>query len=569
LSTEINTDVLIVGAGPTGLALACTLKMHNINFIIIDKSSSRSTVPKASIMNARSLEILEDLGAADYALEVGLKINEVLIFAEGKKLIQSSYNLINSKFNYFMNIGQPHSEKALEERLNELGTKVLRDHELTNFQKNEKFNIANVKDSDGNEIKINSKFMVGCDGARSFVRHKLNLEFEGKEYQMDNITGEVDIDWDFPRDQHLFSFTKDGAFIVYAMPDNRWLIWANMPLLEDNKSRYYEGMVPTINDLQVYFDKRCPYKAELKNVGWITYYTAHERGVKKLKLGNVFLAGDAAHISSPSSGQGMNTGIQDAHNLGFKLSYYLNGTGNEELLNSYEEERKVFMKSRKKLSDTNEMIFGIRGHISQHIRYSLFSFLYNNEMILTSTLNESSQLTQNYRKSSIVNEFAGLPIHMLGGKHLSEDHLCSEAWLYFGKGPHAGDRMRECYQVKNAEGEKNYLTSHMERGSFNLLCFMAEENPGKDVVEEINNISNWNTEHNKTPFKFHVILLNNKSISEFDKNICVMIDPDSEVHNIYGAKGECIYLIRPDGYVGYRSLPPNLSRLQEYLLKYQ
>ncbi len=569
MGKSINTDVLITGAGPTGLTLACTLKMHGINFVIIDKSSSRSTVPKASIMNARSLEILEDLGAADYALGVGLKMNEVVIFAEGEKLLQSSYNLINSKFNYFMNIGQPHSEKALEERLNELGTEVLREHEITEFNQKDGQVEATVIDNSSKELNFNCKFLIGCDGARSFVRHKLGLGFEGKEYQMDNITGEVDIDWDFPRDQHLFSFTKEGALIAYAMPDNRWLVWANMPLPEGGKSRYYEGMVPSLNDLQRYFDERCPYKAELKNEGWLTYYTAHERGVKNLRHGSVFLAGDAAHISSPASGQGMNTGIQDAHNLGFKLLYYLNGRGNKELLDSYEEERKIFMKSRKKLSDTNEMIFGIRGHISQHIRYSLFSFLYNNEMIFASTLNESSQLSQNYRKSSIVEEYAGLPIHMLGGNHLSQDHLCSEAWLYFGNGPHAGDRMRQCYQIENAEGETNYLSDHMDKGSFNLLCFMAAENPGKGLIQEINSISKWNSETNKDPFKFHVVLLNKNSVSDFDKNICVLVDPISEAHNNYGAKGECIYLIRPDGYVGYRSLPPNLERLHEHLKKYQ
>lgn len=567
MGADINTDVLIVGAGPTGLTLACTLKMHGIDFVIIDKSSSSSTIPKASIMNARSLEVLEDLGAADYALEVGLKMNEVVIFAEGKKLIQSSYNLINSKFNYFMNIGQPHSEKALEDRLNSLGSIVLREHELKDFEQTTNSIIATLKNGE-NEFKINSGFMAGCDGAGSFVRHKLDMGFEGKEYQMDNITGEVDIDWDFPKDQHLFSFTKEGALIAYAMPDNRCLVWANMPLLDGNKSRYYEGMEPSLNDLQKYFDERCPFKAKLKNAGWLTYYTAHERGVKNLRQGNVFLAGDAAHISSPSSGQGMNTGIQDAHNLGFKLAYYLKGSGNEELLNSYEEERKIFMKSRKKLSDTNEMIFGIRGHISQHIRYSLFNFLYNNETIFASTLNESSQLSQNYRKSSLVDEFAGLPIHLMGGKHLSEDHLCSEAWLYFGKGPHAGDRMKECYEIQNSYGETNFLSDHIENGSFNLLCFTASQNPGKDVIEEINGISKWNTGQNKIPFNIHVILLNNNSITEFDHNICVLVDPKSEAHNNYGAKGECIYLIRPDGYIGYRSLPPNLDRLKEHTAKY-
>ncbi|MGI9533532.1 MAG: FAD-dependent monooxygenase [Thermodesulfobacteriota bacterium] len=568
MSKIINTDVLIVGAGPTGLTLACMLSRYGIDYIIIDKSSSRSTIPKASIMNARSMEILEDVGAIDYVLEVGLRINDLVMFAEGKKLAQSNYNLINSKYNYILNIGQPHTEKALEDRLIKLGSELKRDHELIEFQQNNKSIDAVIKDDQSIELNIKCKFMVGCDGARSFVRKKLNLEFEGKEYQMDNITGEVDIDWDFPRDQHLFSFTKDGAFIVYGMPDNRWLVWANMPLLEGNKSRYYEGMDPTFEELQTYFNDRCPYKAELKNVGWLTYYTTHERGVKNLRHGNIFLAGDAAHISSPASGQGMNTGIQDAHNLGFKIAYYLNGNGNEELLNSYENERKVFMKSRKTLSDMNEMVFGVKGHISQHVRNSLLRFLNNSEMIYSLSINEASQLSQNYRDSNIVEEFAGLPIHLLGGKHLSEEHLCSEAWLYFGKGPHAGDRLQECYKIENANGESNFLSDHLEKGSFNLLCFVATENPTSDILDEINKISKWNSESNGAPFKFHIILLNKNSVSKFDNNICVLIDPISEAHNKYGAKGECIYLIRPDGYVGYRSLPPDLERLQEHLQKF-
>ena len=105
--------------------------------------------------------------------------------------------------------------------------------------------------------------------------------------------------------------------------------------------------------------------------------------------------------------------------------------------------------------------------------------------------------------------------------------------------------------------------------SFNLLCFTAAENPGKDVIEEINKISEWNSEQDQNRFKFHVILLNKNTVSEFDKNICVLVDPESEAHKNYGAKGECIYLIRPDGYVGYRSLPPSLERLQEHLKKYK
>ena len=568
MGTDINTDVLITGAGPTGLTLACTLKMHGIDFVIIDKSPSRSTIPKASIMNARSLEVLEDLGAADYALKIGLKMNEVVIFAESEKLIQSSYNLINSKFNYFMNIGQPHSEKALEDRLNELGTEVLREHELTRFEQKEEQTEASVKNNNGEEINIKCRFLAGCDGARSFVRHNLNAEFEGKEYPLDNITGEVEIDWDFPKDQHLFSFTREGALITYAMPDGRWLVWANMPLLEGNKSRYYEGMTPTLEDLQKYFNERCPFNAELKNPGWLTYYTAHERSVKNLRHGNIFLAGDAAHISSPASGQGMNTGIQDAHNLGFKLSYYLKGIGNEELLNSYDDERKVFMKSRKKLSDTNEKVFGIRAHIAQHIRYQLFSFLYNNEMIFTSTLNESSQLSQNYRKSRLVDEFVGLPIHLTGGRHLSEEVSCPEAWLYFGKGPHAGDRMRECYRIKNSAGETNFLSDHMGRNTFNLLFFTATDTPREDIVKEINSIAGWNANENRIKFNFHVFLKTEGTLPVLDNDICIFIDPESEAHDNYGAKGECIYLIRPDGYVGYRSLPPDLERLKKYLDKY-
>ena len=569
MSKKNETDVLIIGAGPTGLALACTLKLHGIDSVIIDKFSSRSTIPKASIMNARAMEVLEDLGAIEYALEVGMRINNILAYAEGKKLSLSSYNTINSKYNFALNIGQPHSEKALEDRLNTLGVEVMREHELVDFEQKNGAVEAKVNDLNSGELQIICKFMVGCDGARSFVRHKLNLGFEGQEYQMDNITGEVDIDWDFPRDQHLFTFNRDGAFGLSSMPENRWLVWANMSLLPENKSRYYEGMEPTPEELQKYFDERCPFPAKLKNFGWLTYYATHERGVKNFRNGNIFLAGDAAHISSPASGQGMNTGIQDAHNLGFKIAYYLKGSGNEELLDSYENERKVFMKARKSLSDINEKLFGLKGHLSQHARNMMLRFMNNNESLFSWSANQTFQLSHNYRDSSIVEEFAGLPIHLLGGKHLSEDHLCSEAWLYFGKGPHAGDRFQECYDIENSSGESTYLSDHMEIGTFNLLCFAPSQTPDRDIIDVINNISKWNSEENKNPFKMHIILLNKDLIPEFEKEICILIDPLSEAHNKYGAKGECIYLLRPDGYVGYRSLPPNLERLEEYFQKYQ
>jgi 2-polyprenyl-6-methoxyphenol hydroxylase-like FAD-dependent oxidoreductase len=567
MSNRYDVDVLIVGAGPTGLTLACTLMKYGIDLSIIDKSSKRSEIPKASIMNARSMEVLYDIGALDLPLEVGERINDLVIYAEGEKIATSTYNTIDSPYNFALNIGQPHTEKALEDRLIELGCDVKRNCELIAFDQGANYVVATYVDANSTSHQIRCKYLVACDGAHSFVRRKLGLKFEGKQYPMDNLTGLVDVNWDFPRDRHLFSFVRDGAFIIYAMPHNHWLVWANMPLLSNGKSRS-ETEKPTIDDLQKLMDARCPFHGNLRDAGWITYYTTHERAVESMRVGRIFLSGDAAQISSPAGGEGMNTGIQDAHNLGFKLAYFLKGRGGETLLDSYDIERKVFTKQRKSVSDTNEKLFGLQGHLSQHIRNSVLTFVSSNEAINSRVKNASFQLSIGYRNSNVVEEFAGLPIHLLSGKHFGNESLCATAWLYFGSGPHAGDRGRECYQLTNKAGNDITLFTQLGGCYCHMLFFLASDEPSKKVIHEINEICSWVDKNHSDWIKLHLFLPGHSDETVTDKNVNVLYDKSGNAHARYGAKGECVYLIRPDGYIGYRSLPPNLSRLKEHISKF-
>jgi len=566
MNNQDDVDVLIVGAGPTGLTLACTLMKYGISLMIIDKNSKSSDVPKASIMNARTMEVLYDLGALDLPLKVGVRINDLVIYAEGKKIATSTYSTIDSPYNFALNIGQPYTEKALQDRLNKLGCDVKRRCELIAFDQNDDYVAATYVDSNATRHQIRCKYLAACDGAHSFVRHKLDLKFEGKQYPMDNLTGLVNVDWDMPLDQHLFSFTREGFFVIYAMPHGKWLTAANMPLLPDGKSRS-ETEKATIEGLQKFMDERCPFPGKLSDAGWITYYTTNERATESMRVGRVFLAGDSAQISSPASGEGMNSGIQDAYNLGFKLAYVLTGRGGEPLLDSYEIERKVVTKQRKSVSDMNEKLFGLQGHLSQHIRNLVLTFVSANEAINSRVANKSFQLSIEYRDSNVVEEFAGLPIHLLSGEHLSSENLCADAWLYFGSGPHAGARARECYQLTNKAGNEVRLFTQLGNGYCHMVFFVASKEPSKKVIDEINQICSWVDKNHSDWIKLHLILLSDSEATVTDKNVNILYDKKGEAHELYGVKGECIYFIRPDGYIGYRSLPPNLSRLKEHISK--
>lgn len=559
-----EVDVLVVGAGPTGLSLACTLARYGVRCLIIDQSKGPSEVTKASLMNPRTQEVLQRLGALDEALAVGLKAYGTTVYAEGKRLAHFSFESVDSPFAYALNIGQPHTEKVLIDLLERSGNSVVRRTRLDGWEEDEDEIQATLTDSDGAPQTVRAKYLVGCDGARSLVREKLGLVLEGKTYCVDTVIGDVRLDWEFPRDEELLSFEREGVLVVYPMPDGRHLVSAELPMLPSNTFRRDEGMVPTLEDLQTVFDARSPFPGRLSDPRWMTYYSVHQRATRTMRRGRVFLAGDAVQLSSPMGGLGMNTGIQDGFNLGWLLGYTLHGWAGEKILDSYEPERLIAMDLRADVSDSSEKLFMERSHVKQHLRNTIYRTLAQSDGAMTSMMNKNFQLKLAFRKSPAVGEFAGQPIHF-SGEHLTDKGLCMEAWLHFGQGPHGGDRAPDV-RLKTPGAERVHLYKVCSHPFHELLLFTGSEDPKPETIQRLKDVIDFVSEQFSEWIQMHLLVADDVNRTGIeDERAPVLLDHEKRAHDQYGACGACLYLIRPDGCVGFRSLPPDVDQLAAYV----
>jgi 2-polyprenyl-6-methoxyphenol hydroxylase-like FAD-dependent oxidoreductase len=376
----MQTDVLINGAGPTGLALACQLIRYGIDFRIIDKKETTTAYSKAIGVQARTLEIYEQIGLADKLIELGWKAEKVRMFAGGKVRGEAEFRDIGeglSPYPYILIVEQGLHEKLLYDHIKGQGRGVDWQTELTSFTQNESGVTAVIAGPAGEET-VDAKYLVGCDGAKSIVRHSLGLKFEGSTFERMFYVADVEVDWEFGHDALQVFLMRDSLLAFFPMVgDNRFRIVGTFPeaFEKDEGDVLYEEI-----EEQIKKDTELE-RFDITNVRWFSTYKVHTRHVDKFSVGRVFLAGDSAHIHSPAGAQGMNTGIQDGYNLAWKLAWALKGHSSSELLNTYNEER---LPNAEQLTKTTDRFFGLvaspepflvftRLHIFPYIAQFLFS----------------------------------------------------------------------------------------------------------------------------------------------------------------------------------------------------
>jgi 2-polyprenyl-6-methoxyphenol hydroxylase-like FAD-dependent oxidoreductase len=334
----MNTDVLIVGAGPTGLSLACQLVRYGIDFVIIEKKDGLTTHSKALGVQARTMEIYDQLGVAQQALDRGQIAGKIHIIADGKvrggvDLSAMGQNL--SPYPYLFVLEQNENEQLLYEYLQRHQRMVRWQTELEQFTQDEMGVTAQVKTVDGLSETISAKYLVGCDGARSPVRNALGLTFEGSTLERLFYVVDAQIDWTFSHDAGYACLSKASETLFFPMTgEQRYRIVGTFPEGFDQPESeiLYADIEQCIKD-----DTKLPLN--LSNVSWFSVYKVNTRAVNKFSVGRCFVAGDASHIHSPAGGQGMNTGIQDVYNLAWKLAFVIQGNASEKLLATYNEER--------------------------------------------------------------------------------------------------------------------------------------------------------------------------------------------------------------------------------------
>jgi 2-polyprenyl-6-methoxyphenol hydroxylase-like FAD-dependent oxidoreductase len=327
--------VIIAGAGPVGLTLACELTRFGIPVRIIDKAAARTDKSKALVLWSRTLELLDRGGGSEPFVKAGFKA-EAVNFISGKKLIgQVSMRDVPTPYPFGLMIPQSETERLLEERLNGSGIRIERQVELVDFQAGADKVQLTTKDGGGLERHISTPWLIGCDGAHSVVRHGLNLPFAGETMDSDWTLADVHMrGYPCPDNEASVYWHSEGAFVIFPISPGRYRLLADLPTSGESKPP-----TPTLESVQAIVDRRGPAGMTVFDPIWLAGFRINGRKVTDYRAGRVFLAGDAAHVHSPAGGQGMNTGMQDAFNLAWKLAMVIKGKANDWLLDTYSAER--------------------------------------------------------------------------------------------------------------------------------------------------------------------------------------------------------------------------------------
>jgi 2-polyprenyl-6-methoxyphenol hydroxylase-like FAD-dependent oxidoreductase len=516
MDTTTKTDVIIVGAGPTGLSLACQLVRYGIDFVIIEKKAGVTTHSKAIGVQARTMEIYEQLGVVEQALAGGQIAGKIQIVSGGK--IRGGVDLSAmgaglSPYPYLFILDQSKNEQLLCEYLHSHNKEVLWRTELEHFTQEETGVTAQVKTADCESKSIEAKYLVGCDGAKSPVRNALGLSFEGSTFERLFYVADAQVDWAFSHDAGYGCFSPASVALFFPMVgENRYRIIGTFPegLEKDEGEILYEEIEQRIKE-----DTKLDL--DISHVNWFSVYKVHTRAVDRFSIGRCFVAGDAAHIHSPAGGQGMNTGIQDVYNLAWKMAFVIKGLAGEQLLATYNEER---LPNARQLLEKTDRAFNVLvgsnwffGLMRMKVLPLVAKYAIGHDFVGKTIFSFMSQIRINYRKATL-------------SRHNSSKNFTVKA----------GDRMP--YFL--VDGKSIYDQLHAPK--FHFLFFSANEHGVSVLQEEL--------EHEFVDLiEFKVILLTPR------------------IAEIFGVDRPFQVLLRPDNYIGFISREASSNDLRTYIRK--
>jgi 2-polyprenyl-6-methoxyphenol hydroxylase-like FAD-dependent oxidoreductase len=388
-----DTDVLIIGAGPVGLFLANECARRGLRCRLIEMRSGQSEHSKALAIFPRTLEIFDMAGLVTPFLEVANRVTSIALIAQQKQLTRMRFEPEGTPYSFVGMVPQDVTEKILAAELCRKGGAVEYDTTFVSAVERDGYVTATL-DRKGERLEVTALFLVGCDGAHSAVRRLLNLPFEGAQYDALFMLADIETNQALPGDELQLCPSEFGPLAIFPMSATRRRIVATVEKAD--------GDAPSLALVRELLAQRAPAGFEALSLRWSSYFRIHHRQVGRLRVGRLFIAGDAAHIHSPFGGQGMNTGLQDVWNLVWKLDLAVRGLGNELLLESYSAERRPVIKHVLETTHRLTEVMGTRSRLAQAIRNTVIPWVSGLSAFQHGFVQNLSELGIAYRGSPIV-----------------------------------------------------------------------------------------------------------------------------------------------------------------------
>ena len=398
----VSLKVLVIGAGPTGMTAAIELKRLGVDVRIIERAAKPSTTSRALVVQARTLELFAARGIVQPMLNKGNAVGLVTVFGEGKQIFQMDFGHNGTDFPYMLMIPQSETEQLLRDELTKLDVPIEREVEYIGLGVTDSDApvVATLRHKDGELEEVHCEYLIDCEGAHSITRNTLGLEFQGKTRSDNYVLGDLHIDGG-PSEHELSIFNSEHGFMgMFPMQGGRFrLIASHSPGEGESEGAAREE--PTIDELQTIYDQRSHIPGHFHDMVWSSNFRINSRMIHQLHKGRVFLGGDSAHIHSPAGGQGMNTGIQDMINLGWKLAMVIRGSASPKLLDTYTDDRVPVIRGVLEGTEGLTDFIGTQDPLSRFAFEHFAPWLVATDMVQTNATKRMSQVLFDYRKSPL------------------------------------------------------------------------------------------------------------------------------------------------------------------------
>ncbi len=514
-----HVTVMIVGAGPTGLMMANLLAQQGIECRIIDKKPEATQTSNALGIHARSLEMLDDINLVEPFLKAGFKAQRICFNTPGKLIAEFDFKKIPSHFNEILILPQCITEKILTDSLQNHNIEVERNSTLLKLTNHPDKVSIEINTPRGIEA-VSCNWLIAADGAHSTARHLLNIPFAGEALAQHFMVADVHANQIANADAANLFFGKINTMAVFPIRPQIYRLVLDLPqsdLPEVINQDYIQNLV----------DQCCHKPFKIDTLVWHSKFSINTRMINQLKSERVFFMGDAAHIHSPAGGQGMNTGMQDAYNLAWKLAMTCKQQTKKSILTSYQAERIPVIKDVLEISERMTKFGFLKNSLFNCLRRQMLKRVSRNKRLHALFINRMSQLSLHYSQSPII------CYHYRASR----------------QAPRPGTLTPDV-NYTTSSGQPARLKTELRGLQHHLLLFCSSQFSEQDEAAILDTLEIIQSRYRKTIKP--IIIVTKAAEHKFNQLDAVKIfDLDLIIHRTYGVNRSSQFLIRPDNYIAY------------------